>query len=92
MEVLAGARDPRHLQALRRLMLGCLLVPVEGLLDYEAASAIYRRCRAGGETVRALTDCLIAGVAIRADLALIHADRDFETIARHTGLKTAAVS
>lgn len=72
-------------------MLGCHPVPVEGLADYEAAAAIYRRCRERGETVRAMTDCLVAGVAIRAELPLLHADVDFEIIARHTALQTAEV-
>ena len=40
-------------------------------------------------TVRALTDCLIAVVAIRARLQVLHADSDFTTIARHTNLAIA---
>jgi len=92
MEILAGARDRRHLVALRRLMLSCRLVPLEGLIDYEAAAALHRLCRARGETVRALTDCLIAAVAIRADLAVLHADSDFDAIARHTDLELAVIA
>jgi len=37
--------------------------------------------------VRSLTDCLIATVAIRSALDVIHADRDFAAIARHTELE-----
>jgi predicted nucleic acid-binding protein len=33
---------------------------------------------------------LIAGVAIRADLDLLHADRDFEALAQHTELRLFA--
>jgi predicted nucleic acid-binding protein len=90
MEVLAGARDASHLQALRRLLLRCQLLPVEGLDDYEAAAAIYRDCRSKGGTVRALTDCLIARVAMRSDVELLHSDNDFSTIAQHVELKTVS--
>jgi len=87
MEVLAGARDDDHRDRLRRLLARCEHVPVEGLDDFETAADLYRACRAGGETVRALTDCLIAVVALRASLPVLHADRDFEVLARHTGLR-----
>lgn len=83
MEVFAGARDGEHLDRLRRLLSRCEYVPVEGLGDFEQAAALYRTCRRSGETVRALTDCLIAAVAMRADLAILHADRDFDVLARH---------
>ena len=87
MEVLAGARDDDGLTRLRRLIARCQYVPVEGLGDYEAAASLYRHCRRAGSTVRALTDCLIAAVALRSDLAVLHSDRDFDLIASHTGLK-----
>lgn len=87
MEVLAGARDEEHHHQLRRLLARCNYVPVEGLTDYESAAALYRACRRAGETVRALTDCLIAAVALRVDLTVLHADRDFEILARLAGLQ-----
>ena len=86
MEVLAGARDDEHRDQLRRLLARCDHVPVEGLADYEAAAELYRACRRGGETVRALTDCLIAAVALRAQISVLHADRDFDVLALHAGL------
>lgn len=86
MEVLAGARDERHLESLRGMLARAALVPIEPT-DYEEAAALYRICRRGGETVRKLIDCLIAALAIRADLPLLHADVDFEVLARHTALR-----
>lgn len=88
MEVLAGARDDDHRDRLRRLLARCEHVPVEGLDDFEAAAELYRMCRSGGETVRALTNCLIASVALRASLPVLHADRDFDVLARHAALRT----
>ncbi|MDQ4069069.1 MAG: hypothetical protein M3203_06305 [Actinomycetota bacterium] len=68
-------------------MARCEHVSVRGLDDFEAAADLYRACKAGGETVRALTDCLIAVVALRQSLSVLHADRDFDVLARHTGLQ-----
>jgi predicted nucleic acid-binding protein len=87
MEILAGARDVDHHQRLRRLLARCDYVPVEGLASYEAAADLYRACRQAGETVRALTDCLIGAVALRAGVSVLHNDRDFDVLARHTGVR-----
>jgi predicted nucleic acid-binding protein len=87
MELLAGARDRRHHSDLRRLLRRFTLAPVGGLETYENAAELYRLCRAHGTTVRKLTDCLIAAVAIREDAALLHADADFAALRRHTALQ-----
>ena len=62
MEVLAGARDERHLEALRRLLARASTLEVRPG-DYDEAAALYRACRRQGETVRRMIDCLIAAVA-----------------------------
>ena len=87
MEVLAGGRDDTHVAQLRRLLARCEFVPVSGLGDYEQAAALYRRCRRAGRTIRALTDCLIAAVALRVGLPVLQLDRDFEVISRHCQLR-----
>lgn len=90
MEILAGARDDPDRDRLRRLLYGSEFLAVEGPADYEHAAELYRACRAGGETPRKLSDCLIAAVAIRNDAALLCEDSDFLTIARHSPLRLAA--
>ncbi len=87
MEILAGARDDGDRDRLRRLLYGRTLLTVEGPSDYEQAAELYRACRRHGETPRKLTDCLIAAVAIRHQAQLLHADTDFDVIARHTALR-----
>lgn len=89
MEVLAGGRDEAHFQRLHRMLFGCDFLSMTGLADYEDAATLYRRCRQAGSTPRSLTDCLIAAVAIRADVELLHVDRDFELIAKHSPLRLA---
>ncbi len=89
MEVLAGARDEAHAKRLRRLLGRCEFLATSGPADYEQAATLYRACRRGGETVRALTNCLIAAVAIRVEVPVLHADSGFEALARHASLQLA---
>lgn len=88
MEVLAGGRNERHVESLRRMLARCEHVAIEGLSDYEQAAELYRRCRRAGATIRALTDCLVAAVALRVGVAILHAERDYDVLAQHTGLRT----
>jgi predicted nucleic acid-binding protein len=87
MELLAGARSPRHLADLRGFLFRFRILRLRGLDGYEEAARLYRLCRAGGETVRKITDCLVAVPAIEAGAAVLHADRDFDVLARHTALE-----
>jgi predicted nucleic acid-binding protein len=92
MELLAGARSDPEADELRRLLYGrCAFVSLRGTADYELAAALYRRCRRAGDTIRSLTDCLIAIVAIGAGAELLQRDVDFDTIARHSPLRLAPV-
>ncbi len=91
MEVLAGARDERHLLQLRGLLARTTMLPTTPA-DYELAASMYRSCRARGETVRKLIDCLIGAVAVHADAEILHADIDFIVLARHTELRLHADS
>jgi predicted nucleic acid-binding protein len=91
LEILAGARDERQESELRRLLARCRFLPLDEPGDHEAAAAIYRACRRGGTTIRRLPDCLIATVAMRNRVELLHSDSDFEAIARHVPLATVAL-
>lgn len=86
MEVLAGARNDAHLRDLRAL-LGRPTLQACVSADYLSAALLYRACRSNGETVRKLVDCLIAAIAIRVGVPLLHVDADFEVLARHTSLR-----
>lgn len=86
MELLAGARDERHLIQLRGLLARATMLRT-GPAEYELAASMYRACRSQGETVRKLIDCLIGAVAIRTGVEVLHADIDFSALARHTELR-----
>ena len=87
MELLAGVRGQREHATVRARLLALPRLSVRGLTDFEAAAELYRSCRARGATVRRLIDCLIAAVAIRENASVLHNDRDFETLGRHTRLR-----
>lgn len=88
MEMLGGARDPAKTA---RFLRGFAMLRLQGLADFEQAARLYRLCREAGETVRKLTDCLVAVPTIRAGATLLHADQDFEKLARHSPLKVLPV-
>ena len=87
LEVLAGGRNEAHTLSLQVLLNRAVLIPTLQS-DFEEAAALYRRCRARGETIRNLLDCLIAAVAIRNDAPVLRRDRDFEALARYTELQS----
>ncbi len=87
MEVLSGARSRRHLGELRATLLDFPVLPLKGVSGFEEAAALYRACHRAGETVRELTDCLVAVPAIEAGATVLAADDDFEKLARHTPLR-----
>ncbi len=89
MEVLAGGRDETHLRLLQRMLARPVLLPTYRT-DYSDAAALYRRCRRQGATIRSLLDCLVAAVAIRNGVPVLHDDRDFVALARHTDLQVYA--
>ena len=85
MEVFAGARNDQHLVHLRGVLSNATIIPIQPS-DYYDAAILYRRCRQNGITIRSQIDCLIAAVAIRAQIPILHNDSDFTALARHTNL------
>ena len=77
-----------NLQALRRLLARATVLPTDPA-HFEEAAALFRRCRREGETVRRLIDCLIAAIAIRSGVSVLHRDAGFDVLARHTELEVA---
>ena len=86
LELLAGARSSSERRRLRSILLAFPVLPLGGLAGYEAAADLYGTCRRAGETIRRLLDCLVAVPAIEAGASVLHADRDFDAIARHSPL------
>jgi predicted nucleic acid-binding protein len=79
-EVLAGARSAPEAEALRNELTHRTMLPLHGLLGFEAAAALARHCRTRGISA-SLADCLVAVPAIWAGASVLHADADFDAIA-----------
>lgn len=92
MEVMAGARDDRREQSLRRLLLRFDLLAFDPAADFEAAARIYRRCRREGVTPRGMVDCLIASVARRHEATLLAHDLDLSRVAKVVGIEVDQAS
>lgn len=86
-EVVQGLREIPASDSFRDSLLAipCLSNPLPCGLFLQAAD-IYRRGQQKGYTVRSSADCLIAAIAIENKLPVWHRDRDFDVIARYTGL------
>ncbi len=87
-EVLQGFRD----ETAYRLALDSMfsLPIVESPMSEEVfidAAELYRMARRSGFTVRSSVDCLIASCSIRNDLEVVHADRDYASLARVSPLR-----
>ena len=91
-EVLQGFHDERAFALAREAMLA--LPTVESPLRREVfleATELYRRARRTGRTVRSGVDCLIATCAIRNSLAVLHRDRDFDSLAEVSELDARSI-
>lgn len=87
-EVLQGLHSvEKYLKSRATLLQQIMLDAPLPLARFEEAARLYRRCRAAAYTIRRSTDCLIAASAIAHDVQLLHADRDFEHIAKVAPLK-----
>ncbi len=87
MELLAGCRtEPDVLKLTQLLSRFEVLVP-DSVADFQHAALLYRTCRGAGYTIRSIVDCMVAAAAIQTQRPLLARNRDFEVIARHTGLE-----
>ncbi len=86
MEVMAGSR-PGAVEQTRRLLDAQRREALVPRIDWLGGATIFRELRRSGVTVRSPIDAVIAAVAIRTGLAVLHRDRDFDAIAAHTELQ-----
>jgi predicted nucleic acid-binding protein len=87
-EVTQGIAAEKMAVQVEASMLQLTCLNTGGIATARAAATYFRKLRALGLTIRSSNDVVIAALAIEHKLSLLHNDRDFEAIARHTTLKT----
>jgi predicted nucleic acid-binding protein len=88
-EVLQGFRDERDFERARRALDQLSYADMLGRELALASAHSYRLLRQRGITIRKTIDVMIATFCIRNGHVLLHADRDFDPMAEHLGLRTA---
>ncbi len=84
-EVLQGIREDADYRRTLTRFDAFLFLPMSRQ-TFLAAADIYRSLRRRGVTIRKSVDCMIAAVAREHGAALLHHDRDFDSIETHCGL------
>jgi predicted nucleic acid-binding protein len=88
-EVLQGFDSESAFMRARESMLALPIVEAPLRVDvYLQSVDLYRTARRAGFTIRSGIDCVIAACAIRHQLEVVHHDRDFDSIARISPLRT----
>jgi predicted nucleic acid-binding protein len=92
-EVLQGFRDEAAFRRAQTAMLALPIIesPLGAAVVLEAVG-LYRAARRVGVSVRSSVDCLIAACALRHDLEVLHADRDYAELARVVPLRVRSVT
>ena len=89
LEVLQGARSEADAIRLERLLRAFDIEPMVDRVIATEAARNFRTLRSLGVTIRRQIDLLIGTFCIAHGHELLHADRDFEPMARHLGLLVA---
>ncbi len=79
MELLGGTANEQDFARLQQRLRGLHRLPIEDP-DWERAARLAFSLRRGGVTAP-FTDVLLAGLALREEAVLLHADRDFDLMA-----------
>jgi len=86
-ELLQGFAKDADYRTARRLLLELPCAELVGRDNALRAADYYRRLRKQGVTVRKTIDVLIGTYCIQHRHELLHADRDFDSMQRHLGLR-----
>jgi predicted nucleic acid-binding protein len=85
-EILQGIRSDSEFEKTKEILSKLLFLPITKEMFVKAAS-LYRTIRKKGQTIRSPIDCIIAEVCLEHEIHLLHEDKDFTIIARHSPLQ-----
>ncbi len=86
-EVLQGFTDERDFTVAKNLLSSFEVVNLGGREVAIQSARNFRLLRSKGVTVRKTIDCVIATCCIESGYELLHDDRDFDSFAKHLGLR-----
>ena len=86
-EVLQGIQNNKHYEVVKENLQGFNHLIYDVYSFAINAADLFRYLQKKGISIRKANDCLIASLCIENDLSLLHKDRDFDNIAKHTSLK-----
>ena len=85
-EILQGIKNEKEYRITETLLSNLIYFPMQKETFIFAAN-IFRKLRSKGVTIRNSINCMISAVAIENNTFLLHNDRDFDLIAKHSNLK-----
>jgi len=86
-EVLQGIQNQRLYNIIKENLQGLEYLNYDPYFFAISSAELYRLLKTKGVTVRKANDCLIASICIENNFQLMHNDKDFDNIAKHTSLK-----
>lgn len=89
MEILRGAKSDKEYAMLREDFLALPQLPVTSSVWETVWQTAYHLRKSG--VTATLADVVIAAVSLHYKCALMHADKHFQMISKHTGLKTISI-
>jgi predicted nucleic acid-binding protein len=89
LEILQGAQNDGNAANLQKQLSAFQVVPMLSPEIAIKAAENFRRLRTKGITIRKTADLIIGTYCMEHDHSLLHADRDFDPMAEHLGLRIA---
>ena len=86
-EVLQGIEDARLYTIVKENLFGLEFIDFDNYDLAVKSAELFRYLRKKGVTIRKPNDCLIAAICIENNFSILHNDKDFNNIAKHTSLK-----
>ena len=87
-EILQGFQEDRLFREAQKMLESFPIVPMLGLPLAIQSAKNYRALRKRGVTVRKTIDVMIGTYCIENHIPLLYADRDFDPMVRHLGLRS----
>lgn len=86
-EVLQGVKNQTLFILIKYVFLSQQYVLYDQMEMAVGAASLYRNLKSKGITIRKPNDCLIAAICIKYNIELLHKDKDFDNIAKHSSLR-----